>query len=120
MSTTASRIAENEARFREANEGIEARATELGFDTRDELVPFLCECGDDRCTDLIRLSLVEYETVRSDGRRFLCKPSHERVAEESAAGRAVRREDRFVVVQKEGEATAIAEARDPRAGEAER
>ena len=119
VSTTASRIAENETRFRLANEGIEARATELGFHLRDDLVLFLCECGDDRCTELILLSLVEYETVRANSLHFACKRGHERVSDESGAGHLVRRGDRFVVVEKDDEAAAIAEARDPRTSDRE-
>ena len=114
------RVAENEARFRAANEALEARATELGYHTREELVPFLCECGDERCMEVLRLTLVEYETVRTDPVQFLCKAGHERVAEGAGAGHLVRREDRFVVVAKEGEAAAVAAELDPRAGEAAR
>jgi hypothetical protein len=111
---SARRVAENETRFRNANEGIEARATELGYHVREELVPFLCECGDERCTEVIRVTLVEYETVRSNPLHFLCRRGHERVAETTGAGHLVRREDRFVVVEKEGDAAAVAEERDPR------
>jgi len=116
--TAAKGVAANESRFREANEGIEARATELGYHVHEELVPFLCECGDERCTELIRLTLVEYETARSNPLHFVCRVGHERVAESTGAGRLVRREDRFVVVEKEGVAAAVAEERDPRTEQA--
>src|SRR4051794_37329338 len=44
----AERVARNNATFREANEGIAAKAQQLGLDA--ELIPFLCECVDERCT----------------------------------------------------------------------
>lgn len=114
MTATTVRIAENETRFRRANENIESRAVELGFHVREELVPFLCECGDERCTELIRLTLVEYETVRAEPRHFACRPGHEAISERTGAGHRVRRGDRFVVVEKQGDAARVAERRDPR------
>ncbi len=64
METTQSeeRAARNEVLFREANEklGDERQELELIGQT-----PFLCECGDPSCTELIRLSLEQYEHVRT-------------------------------------------------------
>jgi hypothetical protein len=57
--------AENEAAFREVNERIEMAAIEL--DPPLERVPFLCECDDVSCREIIPLTLEEYERVRSDG-----------------------------------------------------
>jgi hypothetical protein len=103
------RMAENEATFREANEGIETRARELEF---SHPIPFLCECGDPECHDIVTVPIEDYEAVRRVATHFLVVPGHERVA--VPAGRVVARFDGHVVVEKLGEAAEIAERRDER------
>jgi hypothetical protein len=93
----AERVAENEAAFRDANERIQARARELEF---EHTVPFLCECGNPRCHEIVRLELDAYDAVRSTPKRFFVFPGHESVA--GATGRVVDRGDGFVVVEKVG------------------
>jgi hypothetical protein len=51
---TKERIAENQASFREANEKIEATAYTVELPGR---VPFICECFDATCMEIIRLRL---------------------------------------------------------------
>jgi hypothetical protein len=105
----AKRVAENQARFRVANEEISAialRGAEL------PRIPFVCECADPRCVEILRLSRSVYETVRADGRRFVNAPGHE--AASLGWGVVVERGDGFVVVEKTGEAGDISEALDPR------
>jgi hypothetical protein len=107
---SAERMAANEATFREANERIQQRAQELEF---SEPVPFLCECGEPGCREILRLTLGEYEQVRGGGgARFFVLPGHEDVA--GSSGRVCERKDGFVVVEKVGKAAAVAEERDPR------
>jgi len=65
------RAAEIEAAFRRANEVLYRRFQELGA---ADLAPFLCECGDDRCTQTIRLTLEEYEEARGRPGRFVVVP----------------------------------------------
>jgi hypothetical protein len=104
----ARRVAENQSRFREANEDINAIAQQADLPR----IPFVCECANPRCVEILRLSRAEYEAIRADGRRFVNAPNHEA----AALGRAVvveRRPD-FVVVEKIGEAGQISEALDPR------
>ncbi len=67
------RVAENSATFRLANEALYRRFRELG--TAD-LAPFLCECGNHRCTQTIRLKLEEYGEVREQPGRFVVVPGH--------------------------------------------
>src|SRR3954469_25635005 len=57
----ARKIAENEARFRTANEKIEA--ARLRLDADPITVPFVCECGRMECLQTIRLTIAEYESV---------------------------------------------------------
>ena len=52
----------NDAIFREANEGIREAAKEHLTDG-DEQVPFLCECADPNCRELVLLALAEYQLI---------------------------------------------------------
>jgi hypothetical protein len=113
---TARRIAENESRFRDANEQIEAAV--LRHEADASTLPFVCECGRPRCMRIIRLSVDEYERVRVDSRYFLCAPGHEIVGEN--IGRVIRENDTYVVFEKLGAAGEVAAERDPRAVDAER
>ncbi|MEA2426597.1 MAG: hypothetical protein QOF37_225 [Thermoleophilaceae bacterium] len=57
------RIARNETHARDLNE-------------RFGMGRFLCECGDLDCTQIIRLPVDIYKSVRTDDRRFLIVPGH--------------------------------------------
>ena len=103
---TAIRIAENQSRFREANEEIEAAADRMQLGGP---IPFLCECPRPECTDLTRLSLDEYEEIRQFPRYFLTVPGHEDLAVASGAAVVVAEEEgRYVTVEKIGVAGEIA------------
>ena len=111
--SVAERVALNDATFREANEKIVATAEEAGVDP----VPFICECADPGCTEIIRLGLEEYERIRAEATHFLNVPGHD----ESAVGyaRVVERHGGYVVVEKIGEAAQIVQRLDQRGGVAE-
>ena len=103
------RIAENQSRFREANEQIEAAADRLQL---PDPIPFLCECPRERCTEIVRLTIEEYEEIRSSATCFLCAPGHEDISVGEGAAVVVGGvEERFVAVQKVGVAGDIAAAR---------
>jgi|1185.fasta_scaffold627339_2 hypothetical protein len=97
------RLAINEATFRKVNEGIEA-----GSD--DHRMAFACECGRLGCNRLLELSRPEYDAVREHPRRFFVLAGHELLDIE----RVIERHDRYLVVEKVGEAGAVAERTDPR------
>jgi hypothetical protein len=99
------RIALNESRFREVNEGIEEGRRE-----REGLVPFVCECGLLGCNAVVEVTLREYEEVRSGSRCFLVAPGH------GASFDELRREEgRFDVVRKpDGPLGELADRTDPR------
>lgn len=104
---TAEKIARNNATFRKANDEIGAAAAQHGLDD-GRLVPFLCECSDGGCTEIITLTLVEYERVRSNDRWFAHAAGHEeevpgavRLVEAEAAGR-------YRLVEKVGRAGEVA------------
>jgi hypothetical protein len=108
---TDARMAENQARFREANEQIEVAAERFEIEVT---VPFLCECPDLECTAIVSLDLTEYEAMRSSPVRFFTTPEHATPREGYA--RLVRETERFAVLEKEGVAATIAAKRDPRKG----
>ena len=67
-------IPRNDVLFREANERIRAKAEEYGVDIA---VPFICECSDPTCLELVRLPLDEYRAIREHPARFFNVPGHE-------------------------------------------
>jgi hypothetical protein len=101
---TQERIAENDSRFRDANERIHEVATRYEIEIA---IPFLCECADPRCVEIVRLEPDEYQRVRSNPRWFLKVAGHERA--EGAAARVVSTHDGWVVAEKMGHAGRVAE-----------
>jgi len=101
---TARRIAENNARFRAANERIAEVAAAYGV--VDRPVPFVCECSDEACAQLVQLALDAYRHVRADARWFLHAPGHE--AEVPGAVRLVEEHDQYAIVEKVGPAGELA------------
>jgi hypothetical protein len=65
---------------------------------------FLCECADTSCTKVVLLSLEEYAEVREHPARFLTLPDHEEPETEVV----IDEERRYQIVQKRGEAAAVA------------
>jgi hypothetical protein len=96
----------NEAAFRDANEGI--RESELRLNPPLAEVPYLCECDDPDCREIVLLSADEYERVRAHGRRFVLVSGHD------DGNPVVAANGTYVVVEKNGKAGAIADETDPR------
>jgi hypothetical protein len=99
------RAARNEVFFREANERLGAKRVELGAGGR---TPFLCECSDPECTELIHLTLEEYEHVRAHPTWFVAVTGHD-----AKLGTVEAHED-YAIVAKSGVAGVIATDQDPR------
>jgi hypothetical protein len=107
------RIAENQSRFRHANEQIESAADHMRLVGP---IPFVCECARDDCTLIVELTFDEYEEIRRFPRLFFTALGHEVVSVESGAGVVVGSgdggaPDRYVKVEKVGAAGALADAR---------
>lgn len=102
------RIADNESRFREINERLEADLRRLPLD--DEPIDFICECGMVDCADTVPLTIAEYERVRQDSRTFAMVPGHQI---EDAEDVLVETE-RYLVARKKPESHQVVEASDPR------
>jgi hypothetical protein len=102
--------ARNEALFREVNERLERvdkQAEWRGWPPEDGCFEFHCECG--RCPEKVRLTIAEYESVRSQDDRFVLVPGHETPELEGIAERT----ERYVIVDKHGDAEALV-SDDPR------
>lgn len=84
--------------FRSVNERIrELAGTWPG--THD----FVCECEDEGCTRVLRLTEAEYESLRTEAGLFAVLPGHEDEGDEIAG-----RSDRFVLVRGRPERSATA------------
>lgn len=112
MDDRARRIAENEALFRDLNEhvGVVAHSFAGGGDER--AFEFLCECGDASCADRVPMTLAAYEELRSSSVRFFVLPGHEIPDVE----RVVATTPAYTVIEKIGDAAALARQRDSRRG----
>ncbi len=103
------RVAHNQATFREANERINTAAAVYDVTMP---VPFICECADPTCSEVVRLELSEYEEIRADSRHFLNVPGHQTAAGEAAV--VVKELGGYVIAEKVGHAGEVAEALDER------
>ena len=110
MSTSAERKAKNEGTFRAANEHLSEGARDLLGGDDAEPVPFICECPTPECTEIVLLTLPEYEYVRARGERGLAALGHDHADVE----RIVEQNDRFVVTEKFGLAGEVHDEADPR------
>ena len=94
----------NEALLREVNERvaeIDKAAEQNNLAPEETMFEFLCECGASdgdagTCVERVRMTIDEYELVRSQDDRFVVLPGHETEMLESV----VARTDRFVIVDK--------------------
>jgi hypothetical protein len=57
---------------------------------------FVCECEDDRCTQVMQMDMQEYEAVRGNPMQFAVLPGHE----EADRDHVVVRTERYVAVKK--------------------
>ena len=91
------RAARNEEIVRDVNRQIEegAHLHEVGSE-----MPFHCECGQALCLEKIELRARIYEPILAERYRFVVVPEHVR----SELELVVEEHDRFVVVEKIGEA----------------
>ena len=104
-------IGETQVEFRNANEKIQASAD--GFAIHGS-IPFVCECPDRDCLELVRLSFDEYEAIRQHPTRFFNITGHERSSVETGAERIVAVADELTVVEKIGVAGEVAAEAYPR------
>ena len=107
MPTRAERQGRNESLFREVNERIAELNQTFHVEGRSE---FLCECSREECKEPVSISIDEYEGVRRESTRFFVLPGHE----DESVERVLERNERYIVVEKIGEAAEEADDLDPR------
>jgi hypothetical protein len=100
VDSQAERAAKNESLFREVNE----RIVELTETFEAEGLEMLCECSDSVCTKTFQVTVTEYAAVRSGGTRFALMQGHQ----DPAIERVVEQNERFLIVEKIGEAGEVA------------
>ena len=102
MEPSPKRRAENEAAFREANEGLASKAAELGPGA--ERTPYICECESETCIEIIRLSRQDYDGVRANLKSFVVAVLYE--------------EGGYTIIEKTGLEGELVEELDPRSASA--
>ena len=98
-------IGEAQVTFRNTNETIQASADDS---TLVQGIPFVCECPDPDCDEIVRLSFDQYEAIRQHPRRFFNVTGHERGSVEAGAERVVAVAHSLTVVEKIGVAGQVA------------
>ncbi len=105
------RAGRNESRYRNLNERMEPHnAVHVWVDP--PMPDWICECASTECMKPVRLTLAEYEAIRAEATHFLVVPNEEHLS--LAVERVVRRNDRYWIVEKIGEAAEVSEGLDPR------
>lgn len=93
MARSSEKALRNELTFRAANEAIREARERLPHASGP--VPFLCECEEEGCTEILRVPLAEYAGVRADPRWFLLAGGHPH------RGTVVEERDGYQVVEKD-------------------
>jgi len=110
--TSPESLAKNEALYRLVNEQIETLNDRIP--RHEATTEFLCECERQGCFEKVIATRAEYESVRAVSTHFLVHRGHvdPRIEHVAFAN------DRFAVVEKEGEAASVAREENPRRPEA--
>ena len=95
-SQLADRRARTNALFRDANKQIAAAARQMGVDP----IPLLCECAATRCTTIVRMSALDYQTVRANPRWFFNIPEHE--VESGTHARVIADHGSYLIIENLG------------------
>jgi hypothetical protein len=105
------KVAMNESAARISNERLSRMAVSHRF-APFQRVPFICECADATCFEIVMLNLEQYERVRTHPTRFLLVAGHEDA--ETTNERIVEAENGYAIVEKIGVAGREAARLDPR------
>jgi hypothetical protein len=105
------RVAKNEAMYRSVNRELEQASREAGEEAADR-IDVLCECGKDSCEATFDLTIAEYDEAHRQLDRFVVAPGHE----DDQIERVVTRAERYLVVDKFGDAERLAETEERRRG----
>ena len=97
----ARKFALSQSAFRAANDRLRRAAESHRFRETDR-VPFICECADEHCREIVMLTIEDYEHIRSHPTWFLLVAGHEE--EDAGLERIVEAERGYAVVEKIGTA----------------
>lgn len=92
---------------RTENESIQASADKLAMLGP---IPFVCECANRTCSEIVRLSFDEYEAIRQYPCRFFNVSGHETTSVDAGAERIIAVVGELTVVEKIGVAGDLAAA----------
>jgi|1185.fasta_scaffold383280_1 hypothetical protein len=106
------RAARNQSLFRALNQKLES-INEVSVQPRTETFRIACECADVGCVEMLDIDPLEYQSVRTDPRRFIVLAGHIYPEVEIVVLDAAD----YVVVEKFGAAGEAAESFDHRDGE---
>ena len=99
VNTHHERIGRAQLVCRAENEAIQASADSLALVGR---IPFVCECPDPECSEIVRLSFEAYEAIRQYPRQFFNVSGHEAASIAAGAERVIAVAGDLTVVQKIG------------------
>jgi hypothetical protein len=107
----AERTALNESLLRERNEALEPHNSTVHW-VDPPVADWYCECAVVDCNVPVQMTIDEYESVRTSGRRFVIAPDERHLRPDVEL--IVEKKERYWVVEKVGDAAEMAEALDPR------
>jgi hypothetical protein len=99
------RAARNEDAFRQLNDRLRVLSDIDG--SSGPLDQFVCECAQTSCSLVVQLTPAEYRAVRATSTHFLVFPESSHTSPDLET--VVARRERYWVVEKRGEAGAVAE-----------
>jgi hypothetical protein len=73
-----------------------------------DAVPFICECADATCMEIVRLDTLRYEDVRHHPRRFLTVPGHHSPALGAESAVVIDEFDDYTLIDLTGRAGDVA------------
>ena len=97
--------------YREVNREIERANQHTGRQPHDRF-DVICECGQEGCSATLEVTAAEYDDTHSQRDRFVVAPGHE----DERIEHVVKRTERYVVVDKFGDAERVAEEEETRRG----
>ena len=100
--------ARNEQLLRNVNQQIEMLSQTV--EREDPVMEYLCECDRPDCYEKVKATRAEYETVRTEPTHFIVSVGHQ----DPSVERVLASNDRFVIVEKQGDAARDAKETDPR------
>lgn len=103
--TVQEEIGKAQVGFRNANETIQASADRF---TILHDIPFICECADENCSEVVYLAFDTYEAIRQSPRQFFNITGHETPSVEAGAERIIAVVGELTIVEKIGVAGEVA------------